>query len=223
VNVPRVVLACGADKHDENVRHITVVTGNRMPPGSDGLKFRLEGVPNVVKGGEPVVKAVLLGKSGEDMNELCQSGNRTPLTKMMLAATAMLERLETASAGLNPKALSEEVGAETDISAATIDEAKTWLKKQELIRFIPERDEAGTLRSWRVVRTQKERPPQLQTSHSVMGYGVDEAASHSVATPPDTIIVGSSYREATKWLPDGSHSLPLPTSPYHSTLRWAAS
>ena len=134
----------------------------------------------------------------------------------MLARKAILDKLEIAPEGLKSKALSEEIAAEMGISASTIEEAKTWLKNKGLIRFNPERDEAGKVRSWRVLRTDVKRPPELQESHSVTQYGGACSGEPLPTRLPDTNIVGSSYYVDRKWMQDTqplrNHSLLLSTT-----------
>jgi len=148
---------------------------------------------NVVEGGESVAKAEFIEGDGKDVDECLRAeGNGAPLTKTMLARKAILDEREIAPEGLRSKALSEEIAAETGISASTIEEAKTWLKNKGLIRFNPERDEAGKVRSWRVLRTDVKRPPELQESHFVTQYGGACSGEPLPTRLPDTNIVGSS-------------------------------
>ena len=77
---------------------------------------------NVVEGGESVAKAEFIEGDGKDVDECLRAeGNGAPLTKTMLARKAILDKLEIAPEGLKSKALSEEIAAETGISASTGD------------------------------------------------------------------------------------------------------
>jgi VirE N-terminal domain/AAA domain len=216
VNVPRAVLAIAIDADDETIRHVQVKAGNRLPRGSASRSFRIVGV-NVVEGGESVAKAEFIEGDGKDVDECLRAeGNGAPLTKTMLARKAILNKLEIAPEGLKSKALSEEIAAETGISASTIEEAKTWLKNKGLIRFNPERDEAGKVKSWQVLRTDVKRPPELEESHFVTQYGGACSEEPLPTLLPDTNMVGSSYCVDRKWMqatqPLRSHILPHPTT-----------
>jgi len=63
-NVPRAVLAMAMDDEDEDIRHVQVVAGNRMPRGSASRSFRIVGA-NMVEGGEPVAKAEFINGPGK--------------------------------------------------------------------------------------------------------------------------------------------------------------
>ena len=61
VNIPRVVLALVHDDQNEDLRHLSVVTGNRVK-GGIGRLYRIEGVQPAT-GGEDVTCALLVGDS----------------------------------------------------------------------------------------------------------------------------------------------------------------
>ena len=127
--------------------HIKVVRGNRMPPGREGLRFRLEGV-HVVEGGEPVVKAVLLGESNQDINDLVQTENASlavPKTKQ--AKIAILAALEALDEGIESDNLTSRIADEYGLKAGTIKNAKTALKDDGLIRFVPEKEATSQVRA----------------------------------------------------------------------------
>jgi hypothetical protein len=155
VNVPRVALACAKDKDDESIRHIQVMTGNRMPPGSEGLRFRLEAA-HVVAGGEPVVKAVLLGESNQDINELLQRDAVDNNSKSNKARERYLDILEQAPGmEMESDTLDAMVAKDVGCSVHTLRKLRTRLIKDEgLIRSVPHRNECGTaIESWTVKRT----------------------------------------------------------------------
>jgi hypothetical protein len=166
VYVPRVVLTCAHDKDDPTIRHIRVTTGNRMPPGSEGLKFRLESVPDIVPGGEPIVRAVLLGESSEDINELLQAGAAsTSVSKTKQAKIAILAVLpEAASEGIESDNLTARIADEYGLKAGTVKNAKTALKDAGLIRVVPEKDETGKVLRWIVKRTRADIPGELKAT-----------------------------------------------------------
>jgi hypothetical protein len=183
VNIPRAVLAMALDNEDENIRHIQVVAGNRLPRGSASRSFRIEGV-HVVEGGEPVAKAVFIDGAGRDVDEVLRAEPGESVTKSRRAKMELLSRLEASDTGFEPDSLSAEIAAETGISASTIRNAKTWLKKNGLIYFKPDKDEAGIVRGWQVLRTKAPRPAELQESHSTNPVGSVEATQQEVSTEP---------------------------------------
>jgi hypothetical protein len=158
VNVPRVVLACAKDKDDEAIRHIKVVTGNRMPAASEGLQFRLESA-HVVAGGEPVLKAVLLGESCEDINALCQTQTPTPNTKSQLARQVILDTLEAAPGmEMESDTLDAEVAKIAETSVHTVISQRKKLRTEGLIKPVAYRTgESGAVKSWGVKRTNTPR------------------------------------------------------------------
>jgi hypothetical protein len=145
------VLACAKDRDDETIRHIKVVTGNRMPPGTDGLEFRLEGA-HIVVGGEPVVKAVLLGESNQDINELLQS--EVTGTKSNKARERCLDILEEAPGmEMESDTLDAMVAKDVGCSVRTLKRTRAMLKDEGLIKPVPHRNESGVVESWTVKRT----------------------------------------------------------------------
>jgi BT4734-like, N-terminal domain/AAA domain len=181
--VPRVVLACATDTEDESVTHIKVVRGNRMPPGREGLRFRLEGV-HVVEGGEPVVKAVLIGESNQDINDLVQTENASSaVSKTKQAKIAILDALEASDDGIESDNLTSRIADEYGLKAGTIKNAKTALKDDGLIRFVPEKDESGKVFRWLVKRTLADRPDELKKPH----HDPKEATSQVRAGPTTSL------------------------------------
>jgi hypothetical protein len=158
VNVPRVVLACAKDKDDEAIRHIKVVTGNRMPAGSEGLQFRLESA-HVVTGGEPVVKAVLLGESCEDINALCQTQTQAPNNKSQQAREVILNTLEAAPGmEMESDMLDAQVAKIAETSVHTVISQRKKLRAEGLIKPVAYRTvESGAVKSWGAKRTNAPR------------------------------------------------------------------
>ena len=69
VQVPRAVIAIVRDNEDPAVSHIQCVAGNRLPPGTPGRMFRIEGV--LIPGLEnEVTRAVPLGDSNQDVEAM---------------------------------------------------------------------------------------------------------------------------------------------------------
>ena len=72
VQVPRVVLAVVKDSEDESVSHVQCIAGNRLPPGTPGRMFRIEGtlLPDHPEVTTPVTRAVWIGASTDDVEEI---------------------------------------------------------------------------------------------------------------------------------------------------------
>jgi hypothetical protein len=205
VNIPRAVLAMAMDNEDENVRHVQVVAGNRLPRGSASRSFRIVGV-NVIEGGEPVAMAEFIEGPGKDVDDQLRAEPGESVTKTQRAKMELLDRLEASDTGLEPDSLSAEIAAEAGISASTIRNAKTWLKKNGLIYFKPDKDEAGILRGWRVLRTKAPRPLELQENHST-SLGQDPLTKdHSTSHSPDTKTLFSGCSVDGEWIPLNNHS-----------------
>jgi hypothetical protein len=164
-NVPRAVLAIAMDDQDEDIRHVQVVAGNRVPRGTASRSFRIVGA-RVVEGGEPVAKAEFINGEGKDVDEMLKSepvrsNSRTRQTKM-----AMLDLLEDASDSgdsIESNALTDQVMAAVNgITPVIIKKAKDWLKEKGLIKFFPDKDEDGKILQWNIKRTSVPRPEELQ-------------------------------------------------------------
>jgi hypothetical protein len=163
VNVPRMVLMLAHDREEEDVRHIQVKAGNRLKGGTPSKRFRIIGVPGIVKGGEPIAKAVFLEGEGEDVGELLKQ-TEPPSTKKGKAQMCMLDLLEKAQdlgETLEAKQLTADVMKMAGASYPTVRDVKTELKKQGLIAFVPDRKGDGEIKHWRVKRTDLPRPDDL--------------------------------------------------------------
>ena len=69
VQVPRAVLAVARDNEDPDISHIQCVAGNRLPAGTPGRMFRIEGV--LLPGLEnEVTRATWLGDSSKDVETM---------------------------------------------------------------------------------------------------------------------------------------------------------
>jgi AAA domain len=169
VNIPRCVIGCAKDNEDENVCHIRVITGNRMPTGSSGLQFRLEPV-RVLANGEPVVRAVLLGESTKDIGALL-SDDATSVSKSRLAKIEILDRTEQerklSDGGLESDNLKAEVASQFGLTARTVGNVITELKKSGLVWVYPEKDDKGRNTRFFVRRTNARRPESLFPIHDV--------------------------------------------------------
>jgi hypothetical protein len=156
-NIPRVVLAVAVDREDEDVRHIQVMTGNRVSRSEAGLAFRFEGV-KVLDEGEPVAKATLLGTSSKDVDDLLEKPRQTSKTRA--AKMLMLDILESC-AEMESDALVAQVAQATGLKAGSLRNVKTQLGNEGLIYSRQERSEDGTAARWYVSRTEAARPDSL--------------------------------------------------------------
>lgn len=154
VNVPRVVLALIHDDDHDDQRHLTVVTGNRVR-ANVGRLYRIEGVPSPVAGGEDVTRAVYIGDSNRDADDLLdvESNTRTN-SKTAQAREALLDALEAApELRMESDALDALVAAQAGLNPRSVRNLRGKLKNEGLIRPIPEKDEHGTVIRWIVART----------------------------------------------------------------------
>src|SRR5262249_34174797 len=131
---------------------------------SSGLQFRLEAA-HVVDGGEPVVKAVLLGESNKEIGALLSedSGN---VSKSRLAKIEILDRTEQerelSGEGLESDNLKAEVARQFGLTVGTVKNAITKLKEDGLVWIYPKHDDdAGTFKRWYVKRSNAARPESL--------------------------------------------------------------
>jgi hypothetical protein len=144
---------------------VQVVAGNRVPWGTDSRRFRIIGV-HVVEGGEPVAKAEFLDGPGKDVDELLQAEQgalAAPKTRQ--AKVAILDTLEAPEArsnGIESDNLTTKIATQYRMSARTVKNAKTALKGDGLIKFVPQKDDSGRILQWRVHRTLADRPPALK-------------------------------------------------------------
>jgi hypothetical protein len=158
VNVPRAVLAIADDNEDKDVRTVQVVAGNRLPKGTASRSFRITGA-EIVPGGEPVALAIPVEGCGKNVDELLAA---PPIDgKKRRAKIAMLDLLEEADEALESDKLTEGVMAASGVGLHTAQDAKTELKKIGLIVFVPDKDENGKLRKWRIKRSGVKRPDSL--------------------------------------------------------------
>jgi hypothetical protein len=165
VNVPRAVLAIVMDDQDEDIRHVQVVAGNRIPRGTASRSFRIVGA-HVVKGGEPVAKAEFLEGDGKDVDEMLQSEpsrNNSRTRQVKMAMLDLLEDVSDTGGSIESNTLTAQVA---DIvkgaTPAIIKKAKDWLKENGLIEFFPNKDEDGKILQWNITRTSVPRPQELQ-------------------------------------------------------------
>lgn len=152
--VPRAVLAIVADDQDPTISHIRCVAGNRLPAGTPGRMFRIEGVrlPGL---DNDVTRAVWLGDSTKDLDAMLANTNKEP-TKSAAARDLILDILETGSKESDE--LDAQVAREAGLAVGTVRNIRTKLKDEGLIKVHPDKDEDGVILRWNVSRTQATRP-----------------------------------------------------------------
>ena len=149
VQVPRAVVAIVRDSEDPSVSHIQCVAGNRLPPGTPGRMFRIEGV--ILPGLEnEVTRAVALGDSTRDVETMLSAKDALP--KSENARELLLDILD-AEGDQESDALDARVARETGLAARTVKNARTALRDEGLIRAFPDKDENGAVTRWNVGRT----------------------------------------------------------------------
>lgn len=154
VNVPRVVLALVHDREDSDLRHLTVLTGNRVRANT-GRLYRIEGVPSPVAEGDDVTLAVLLGESNQDAEDLLATNPDRQESKSRRAKDVMLDALEAADGHeMESDTLDALVIKETGMAVQSVRNLRVKLKNDGLIRAIPDRGEDGEkVVRWLVRRT----------------------------------------------------------------------
>jgi hypothetical protein len=160
-NLPRAVLAISHDDEEDDLRHVGVISGNRVKRGSASRSFRIVGVK--VTDGAEVTKAVFIDGPGKDVDAMLKTPPAD--TKKRRAKMCMLDLLEKAhdlNESLESDRLSEDVMEAAGASLQTVKDAKTELNKAGMIAFVPDKDENGKLRKWKVRRTNMKRPESLQ-------------------------------------------------------------
>jgi AAA domain len=165
VNIPRVVLALVHDDQEEDLRHLTVVTGNRTKSGA-GRLYRIEGVIPA-HGGEEVTRAVFVGDSHKDAEMLLDNGIRRSDSKSAQARELILDTLEQAPGQrMESDAFDAHIAELTGLAAGTIRQQRAKLKNAGLIRSIPDKDENGTVTCWHVARSSAPRPANASSERT---------------------------------------------------------
>jgi hypothetical protein len=150
--VPRVVLALVEDDQEDDLRHITVARGNRLPRGQASLSFRIEGVDRSDHGHEAEIpRAVWLGQSDKDLDALLKGA--APTSKTKLARDAVLDELHAAGGRMESDALDARVAERIGLKPKSVRNIRSKLSDDGLIRAEPEKDDTGAVIRWRVVLT----------------------------------------------------------------------
>jgi hypothetical protein len=158
VHVPRSVLAVVRDDDDPQISHLQCVAGNRLPPGTPGRMFRIEGV--LLPGLEnEVTRAVWIGDSTKDVETLLAASSKSP-SKSDEAAELLLDILEN-EGEQESDALDARVASEIGIATKTVRNVRTTKLGPNglgLVKSRPERDELSAITHWLVYRTAAPRP-----------------------------------------------------------------
>lgn len=156
VHVPRAVLAIAKDDEDPQISHIQCVTGNRLPSGTPGRMFRIEGV--LLDGlQEEVTRASWIGDSSKDVETMLAAASTKEPSASAAAADLILDILER-EGEQESDTLDARIARETGLSAKTVRNQRGRLKSGGLISAVPEKDEYGAVTRWLVRRTQAPRP-----------------------------------------------------------------
>ena len=126
VQVPRAVLAVVQDDEDPALRHVQCVIGNRLPPGTPGRTFRIEGA--LLPGFEnEVTRASWEGESHKDLDALL-AGSRRP-SKSENARELILDILER-EGEQESDTLDARIAGETGLKASSVRNLRTELRKR---------------------------------------------------------------------------------------------
>jgi putative DNA primase/helicase len=152
VQVPRAVIAIVRDNEDASISHVQCVAGNRLPPGTPGRMFRIEGV--ILPGLEnEVTRAVLLGDSTQDVEAMLSAGGDKGPSKSEKAREVLLDALRKGGGEMESDLLDATVAEATGLKATTVRNLRVELKDKGWLRPVPEKDETGAVLRWMVKLT----------------------------------------------------------------------
>lgn len=158
VDLPRAVLGFAPDDEDDSRFHVQVVAGNRSGRGA-GKTYRIELADVGLK--EPVTRAVCVGTSRKDVDELLAAPKRS--SKSQSARDLLLEVLE-AEGVQGADALDARIAKETGLAPKTIRNLRSELKAEGLLKVHPEKDEHGAIVRWTVVRSSELGAPERRAA-----------------------------------------------------------
>ncbi len=163
VQVPRAVLAIVRDDEAPDVSHIQCVAGNRLPAGTPGRAFRMEGV--LLPGLEnEVTRAAWLGDSTKDVEVMLSAQPQRP-SRSEGARELILDILER-EGEQESDGLDARVARETGLKAGTVRQLRGDLKNEGVIKAFPVKDEYGEIERWMVARTQAPRDRDARSASS---------------------------------------------------------
>lgn len=152
VGVSRVVLAAVADEQ-KNV-HVHPIKGNRVPTQEAGRKYRLEGM-QVADLEESVVRAIEMGESTEDIDELLEKSTKKslPPTKRKQIEAAMVKLLRSKGGEMESDKLDSEVAQSVGTSVEYVRKHRGVMKTDlGWLRVYPDRD-GDRITKWMVTLT----------------------------------------------------------------------
>ncbi len=196
-NVPRCVLALLHDDVDKATRHLFVATGNRAPDDTPGLMFRIEG--HLLDGHEhEVTRMVELGASAKDPDELLATRRPRQSSKSDAARTLILRSLQAAEGqSLESDVLDAEIAKRTGLEAKTVRNIRSEMRKEGLVRAVPQKDEEGEVQRWFVTLTGAgiaaaiSPDHHIPTTHNLSGSGLNTPDPESrVSGPGDSRDLG---------------------------------
>jgi hypothetical protein len=186
VQVPRTVIGIARDNEEANLSHIQCLIGNRLPPGTPGRVFQIDGVK--LDGLEnEITRAAWIGDSGKNVETLIggKTGSGEP-SKSQTARELILDTLEAAPGrSVESDELDARIAGETGLAVKTVKNVRTALATEGLIRSVPDKDEAGQVQRWFVRRTRAPRTPDPGTSGAATGFG--STTPHPAQSPTHTL------------------------------------
>jgi hypothetical protein len=151
VQIPRAVLAVARDTDDPQISHVQCVAGNRLPAGTPGRMFRIEGV--MVPGLEnEVTRAVWIGDSSKDVETMLGNSNNKETSKSASARELILDVLED-EGEQESDGFDARIARKVGIDAKTVRNQRGTLKAEGLIGARAEKDEHGKVERWLIYRT----------------------------------------------------------------------
>jgi putative DNA primase/helicase len=158
VDTPRAVLVIARDDQEDDVRHVQVVAGNRSATGG-GIMFRISTV-DLDGLDEPVTLATEIGESVKDIDELFAPERKAAsASKTAKARDLILDTLEAAERlEMESDTLDAQVAGTTGLNARTVQNIRTALSKEGLVKSRPVLTESGQPARWIVLRTGAPRP-----------------------------------------------------------------
>jgi hypothetical protein len=156
VQVPRAVLAIVGDDEDPAIAHIQCIAGNRLPKGTPGRKFRIEGkiLPGLE---EEVTRVVWLGDSTKDVEALLGNKATKAPSPSSDARELLLDILE-GEGEQESDAPDARVAEAAGLTAKTVRNLRGALKNEGLVKTYPEKDETRAIERWMVTRSKAPRP-----------------------------------------------------------------
>lgn len=154
VDLPRQVNVFAPDDEDEMVFHVGVQAGNRSAHGaSESFRIELRAVEGLT---EPVTFCAELGTSAKDVDTLLAAPRRAG-SKSQTARELILTILEN-EGEQESDAFDARLARETGLTAKTVQNQRTALKNEGLVKNVPVKDEHGAVQHWKVVRSGAPRP-----------------------------------------------------------------